>query len=58
MSRKTLSDIGVANLRPRALRYAFPDPELRGHYVRVTPSGAKVFAVVALIRMASKFGLG
>lgn len=47
MSRKTLSDIGVANLKPRPQRYAFPDPELRGHYVRVTPSGAKTFSVVA-----------
>ena len=46
MSRKTLSDIGVASLKPRPQRYAFPDPELRGHYVRVTPSGAKTFAVV------------
>jgi integrase len=47
MSRKSLSDIGVSNLKPRAQRYAFPDPELRGHYVRVAPSGAKTFAVVA-----------
>jgi integrase len=46
MSRKSLSDIGVANLKPRAQRYAFPDPEMRGHYVRVTPSGSKTFAVV------------
>lgn len=47
MSRKSLSDIGVANLKPRAQRYAFPDPEMRGHYVRVAPSGTKTFAVVA-----------
>ncbi|MBL8791824.1 MAG: integrase family protein, partial [Rhizobiales bacterium] len=47
MSRKSLSDIGVSNLKPRAQRYAFPDPEMRGHYVRVTPAGAKSFAVVA-----------
>lgn len=46
MSRKTLSDIGVGNLKPRPKRYAFPDPELRGHYVRVTPLGVKTFAVV------------
>jgi len=38
--RKTLSDKGVAALKPRAGRYAFPDPELRGHYVRVQPTGA------------------
>ena len=46
--RKTLSDKGVAALNPRAARYALPDPELRGHYVRVQPSGAKSFVAVAL----------
>ena len=40
-ARKTLSDKGVAALRPTAARYAKPDPELRGHYVRVTPNGQK-----------------
>jgi integrase len=45
--RKTLTDRGVAALKPRpGQRYAFPDPELRGHYVRVTPNGAKSFAAV------------
>jgi integrase len=46
--RKTLSDKGVEALKPRAKRYAFPDPELRGHYVRVQPSGAKSFVAVTL----------
>jgi integrase len=46
-ARKTLSDKGVAALRPRAARYAMPDPELTGHYVRVTPNGAKSFCAVA-----------
>ena len=45
--RRTLSDRGVAALKPRAQRYAFPDPELRGHWVRVQPSGVKSFATVA-----------
>jgi integrase len=45
--RKRLTDTGVAVLKPRAKRYAFPDPELRGHYVRVQPSGAKTFVTVA-----------
>jgi integrase len=45
--RKTLTDKGVAALKPRASRYAFPDPELRGHYVRVQPTGAKAFVTVA-----------
>ena len=39
--RKTLTDKGVAALKPRPQRYAYPDPELRGHYVRIQPSGAK-----------------
>ena len=46
--RKTLSDKGVAALKPRAARYATPDPELRGHYVRVQPSGAKSYVAVTL----------
>jgi integrase len=46
--RKTLSDKGVAALKPRAQRYAYPDPELRGHYVRVTANGAKSFVAVTL----------
>jgi integrase len=46
-NRKTLSDRGVAALKPRHARYATPDPELRGHYVRVQPSGAKSFVTVA-----------
>jgi integrase len=45
--RKTLSDKAVAALKPKARRYAFPDPELVGHYVRIQPSGAKSFAAVA-----------
>jgi integrase len=45
--RKTLTDRGVAALKPRpGQRFAHPDPELRGHYVRVTPAGAKSFAAV------------
>ena len=45
--RKTLTDKGVAALKPRPQRYAFPDPQLTRHYVRVQPSGAKAFVVVA-----------
>ena len=46
--RKRLSDKGVAALKPRAARYAVPDPELCGHYIRVQPSGAKSFVAVTL----------
>ena len=45
--RKTLTDAGVRALKPRAVRYAHPDPELAGHYVRVQPSGAKSFVAVS-----------
>ena len=45
--RKTLTSKGVTALKPRADRYAFPDPELRGMYVRVQPSGAKSFVAVS-----------
>jgi len=44
---KTLTDKGVKALTPRSKRYAYPDPELRGHYVRIQPGGAKTFVVVA-----------
>jgi integrase len=45
--RKTLSDKGVAVLKPRSTAFAYPDPELRGHYVRIHASGSKVFVAVA-----------
>jgi len=44
--RKTLTDKGVATLKPRPQGYAFPDPELRGHYVRVRKTGVKTFTAV------------
>src|SRR5262245_3741630 len=45
--RKTLSDLGVTALTPKEKLYTFSDPELRGHYVRVMPSGVKSFAAIA-----------
>jgi integrase len=44
--RKTLSDKGVAALKPRAERYAYSDPELTGHWVRIHPSGARAYYAV------------
>ena len=41
----TLTDKGVAALRPRAKTYHHADPQLPLHYVRVQPSGAKAFYV-------------
>src|SRR5215472_3107073 len=45
MPRK-MTDLGVAALKPRASRYSKPDSELRGHWVRVYPSGSKSFWAV------------
>ena len=36
----------VASLKPQSKRYAFADPEMARHYIRVTPAGAKSFVVV------------
>jgi integrase len=47
MARKTLTDAGVAALKPKAKPYTFPDPQCVGHYVRVTPTGNKSFIAVA-----------
>jgi len=44
---KTLTDKAVAKLQPRAKTYHYPDPELRGHYVRIQPSGTRTFAAIA-----------
>jgi integrase len=46
MRAKRLSDEGVAKLAVKAKRYAVPDPELRGHYIRIAPTGVKSFWVV------------
>jgi integrase len=47
MARKTLTDRGVAAIKVRAKTYAHADPQLPGHYVRVTPAGSKSFVAVA-----------
>ena len=47
MAKRTLTDNMIAGLKPKAKRYAVPDPKLAGHYVRVTPTGAKSFVAVA-----------
>jgi integrase len=44
---KRLDDTGVDKLKPGNKRVTLPDPELRGHYIRVTPNGAKSFWAVA-----------
>ena len=44
---KRLDDDGVAKLKTPEKRVTIPDPECRGHYVRVTPKGHKTFWAVA-----------
>ena len=45
--RKILTDNMVAKLKPGPKRQTLSDPELRGHFVRVTPLGAKSYVAVA-----------
>jgi integrase len=44
--RKRLTKKQVAALAIRRTRYFHADPELSGHYIRVTPTGAKSYACV------------
>ena len=45
--RKTLTDAMVARMKPDPeKRLTKSDPELRGHYVRITPQGAKSYCAV------------
>jgi integrase len=45
--RRGMSDRQVAALRPQSKRRSVKDPELKGHYIRVSPSGLKIFYAVA-----------
>src|SRR5262245_11481347 len=44
---KRLDDDGVAKLQTPTRRVSIPDPECRGHYIRMTPNGSKSFWAVA-----------
>jgi integrase len=44
--RRTLTDFAIAALPSKPKPYALPDPELPGLYIRVRPTGAKVFCAV------------
>jgi integrase len=46
MARKTLTDKGVQALKSRDKLYTHSDPQMPGHYVRVSPSGTKSFCVI------------
>ncbi len=45
--RKSLTDNMILKLKPARKRLTLADPELRGHYIRVTPKGSKSFVAVA-----------
>ena len=45
--RKTLTDKMIARMKPGSKRITLPDPELSGHYIRITPTGAKSYVAVA-----------
>ena len=47
MARKTLTDKGVVALKSRPKLYAHPDPQLPGHYIRISPTGSKSYVAVA-----------
>lgn len=47
LRRRNLTNKQVQALPRKPTRYVMADPELRGHYVRVPPSGPVVFAAVA-----------
>lgn len=45
--RKVRTANQIADLKAQPKRYTVPDADLRGHYVRVEPSGSKSFVAVA-----------
>jgi integrase len=45
--RRRFDDKAIKGLKPKAKRYAVPDSEMIGHYVRVMPSGVKSYCAVA-----------
>ena len=44
---RNLTDKGVAAIKPRGKTYTQSDPQMPGHYVRVTPTGSKSYVAVA-----------
>src|SRR5262249_23802558 len=45
--RKRFDDKAIEGLKPKAKRYAMPDSEMIGHFIRVMPSGVKSYVAVA-----------
>ena len=54
--RRNLTDRQVAALPRKRRRYTVTDPESRGHYLRVPPSGPVSFAAVAAIQRQAGLG--
>jgi len=44
---RNLTDKTIAALKPKEKQYTYADPQLPGHYIRVTPTGTKSFVAVA-----------
>ena len=55
--RQNLTDKQVAALPRKRQRYVKADPELRGHYLRVPPSGPITFSAVARDPYGRRSGL-
>jgi integrase len=47
MARKTLTDIKIKSLKPKAGPYIEPDDQVPGHGVRVMPTGRRTFVLTA-----------
>ena len=45
--RSIVTDIGIRNLKPRAVRFDTPDSEVRGLVIKTEPTGAKTFSLIA-----------
>ena len=56
--RKRLTDTDVVGLPVKADRYTLPDPELRGHYIRVSTGGGSHFGQQLVTRTAVSIGGG
>jgi integrase len=52
--RRRFDDKAIERLKPKAKRYAVPDSEMIGHFIRVMPSGVKSYVAVARDRFGKQ----